>query len=203
MAGFFDPQNSFWSGIGKFADVLGLSLAWLFLSLPVVTLGAATAALYDAAARCVRGGQSGPMRRFWTTFCRELKTGAVVTLLWGGVCALLIGGVLTLRAKVAFEGATAALVLAAWYGVLLLPVGALCWMFPLLSRFSFTPGRLIVTGLRLAVGYFPYTILISVSAVAAVVVSEWLMVPMLVLPCLVALLWTLPMEKVFRKYEEP
>jgi len=196
----FDPQRGIWPWLGRLADVLSLSLLWAFCSLPVFTLGAATAALYDAAARCVRGGQQGPLARFWSTFRRELKTGAVVTVVWGGVCVLLIRGVWTLRANIAFQGTAAALVLAAWYGVLLLPVGALCWMFPLLSRFTFTPGRLIATGLRFAVGYFPYTAAISISAVAAVILSGWLLVPLLVLPCLTALFWTLPMERVFRKY---
>ncbi len=200
MGGLVDPEALLWRGVGKFADVLALSAAWLFSSLPVITLGAATAALYDAAARCLRGGESGPLRRFLTVFRRELKTASAVTLLWGGVCLALGMGVWALRRRVDFTGAAAVLVLAAWYAVLLLPVGGLCWMFPLLSRFSFTPGRLIAAGLRFAVGYFPYTVLISVSAVAAVALSGWLLVPMLVLPALTAWLWTVPMERVFAKY---
>jgi len=118
------------------------------------------------------------------------------------VCVLLGLGVWAIRARMNFQGVAAVLVLAAWYVVLLLPVGALCWMFPLLSRFSFTPGQLIATGLRFAIGYFPYTVGISISAAAAVAISGWLLVPMLVLPCLTALVWTFPMERVFRPYEE-
>ncbi len=200
--GIFNPQNSFWQAIGKFADVLGLSIAWLFLSLPMVTLGSATAALYDASVKCVRDGQNGTMSRFWNTFRRELKTGGLATLLWGGLCALLIWGVWSLRTQVVFEGTTAVLLLALWYAVLLLPVGALCWMFPLLSRFSFSVRGLISTALRFTLGYFPRTILISASALGAVILSNWLMVPMLVLPCLTALLWSFLMEPVFRRYEE-
>ncbi len=200
--GIFNPQNSFWQGVGKFADVLGLSIAWLFLSLPVITLGGATAALYDATAKCVRETHTGAIVRFWNTFRREFKTGAIATLLWGGLCALLIWAVWTIRAQVVFEGVTAVLLLACWFAVLLLPVGTLCWMFPLLSRFSFSVRGLISTSLRLALGYFPRTILISASALAGVILSNWLMVPMLVLPCLVAWFWTVLMEPVFKKYEE-
>jgi len=198
---FFDPQAPFWRGIGKFADILGLSLLWLFLSLPVLTLGAATAALYDAAARCVVGGQNGPFARFWSTFRRELKTGALATLLWGGICALLIWGVWTLRAHIVFEGAAGIAVLALWYAVLLVPGGALCWMFPLLSRFTFTPAALGPTALRLALGYFPRTFLVVVLTLLGVMISLWLMVPMLAIPCLVAMAWAKLMEGVFRKFE--
>lgn len=196
----FDPLSPFWQGIGKFADVLMLSILWLFLSLPVVTLGAATAALYDATARCVVGGAQGPLGRFWATFKRELRTGTAATLIWGGVCALLIWGVWALRERVAFEGAAAVIVLALWYAVLLLPVGMLCWMFPTLSRFTLPAGRLIPTAARLAMGYFPRTILIVLSALAGVLTSVWLTLPMLAAPCLVAMAWTKLMEGVFRRY---
>ncbi len=201
MGTFFNPESSFWRGIGKFADILGLSLLWLFLSLPVLTLGAATAALYDAAVKCVLGRESGPFRRFWTTFRRELKTGALATLLWGGVCLLLIRGVWVLRAGVVFEGTAAVLVLALWYAVLLIPVGALCWMFPLLSRFTFSVKKLISTALRLTLGYFPRTAGVVLAALAGVILSVWLTLPMLVAPCLVAMAWGKLMEGVFQKYQ--
>ncbi len=200
MAGLFNPQAPFWRLIGKFADVLGLSVAWLFLSLPVVTAGAASAALYDATARCVLGPQSGPFLRFWTTFRRELKTSALATLLWGGVCALLIWAVWAVRGQIVFQGAAAVVLLAVWYAVLLVPVGALCWMFPLLSRFTFDVKGLIVTALRFTLGYFPRTVLAAVAAVAGVALSLWLLVPMLVLPCLVGMVWVGVMEPVFQKY---
>jgi len=200
MAGLFDPQAHLWRLSAKFADVLGLSIAWLFLSLPVITAGAATAALYDATAKCVLGSQNGPMLRFWNTFRRELKTSAPAVLLWGGVCALLIRGVWTVRARIVFQGPAAAALLAVWYAVLLVPVGALCWMFPLLSRFTFDIKGLIVVSLRFTLGYFPRTAVIVLAAVAGIVLSLWLMVPMLVLPCLVAMAWVWMMEPVFQIY---
>ncbi len=203
MSRLFDPQNSFWQLIGKFADVLGLSLAWLFLSLLILPMGAATAALYDATAKCVLGGQNGPFVRFWETFRREFKTGALATLLWGGICAALVALVWAVRARVVFEGATAAAVLAAWFAVLLVPVGALCWMFPLLSRFTFSTAALGPVSLRLALGYLPRTFLIVAAGLAGVMLSVWLLVPMLVLPCLVAMAWAGLMEGVFKRYETP
>ncbi len=203
MSRLFHPQNSFWQPIGKFADVLELSIARLFLSLLVLPLGAATAALYDAAARCVLGGQSGPFVRFWETFKREFKTGALATLLWGGLCAALVALVWAVRARVVFEGATAAAVLAAWFAVLLVPVGALCWMFPLLSRFTFSPAALGPVSLKLALGYLPRTLLIVAAGLAGVMLSVWLLLPMLVLPCLVAMAWVGLMEGVFKRYEPP
>ena len=47
----FDPTALFWRWMSTLADVLLLSLLWFFTSLPLLTLGAATTALYDASTR--------------------------------------------------------------------------------------------------------------------------------------------------------
>ncbi|MDO4314288.1 MAG: DUF624 domain-containing protein [Oscillospiraceae bacterium] len=196
---FFDPQNHFWGAIGKFADVLVLSLLWLFCSLPVFTIGAATTALYDAAARCVRGGENGPYERFFRTFRREFAVSTAVTVVWGVLLAAL-GALLGLLWGAAKGGAVTAAAVACSFLFLLIPVGAACWMFPLLSRFTFRPVGLMLAGLRFAVGYLPYTAAIAAITAAAALACGFLWLPALVLPCLTALLWSLMMERVFRKH---
>ena len=88
-SGIFNPQNRFWQTLDHFADLLILSLLWLVCSLPLVTAGAACAALYDAVARCVRGAEPLPWKRFWQTFRRELPCAAAVTVAWGALLWLL------------------------------------------------------------------------------------------------------------------
>ena len=84
-SGIFNPQNRFWQTLDHFADLLILSLLWLVCSLPLVTAGAACAALYDAVARCVRGAEPLPWKRFWQTIRRELPCAAAVTVAWGAL----------------------------------------------------------------------------------------------------------------------
>ena len=69
----FNPQNSFWQTIDRLSDLLILSLLWLICSLPLVTVGAASTALYDTAAHCFRGQE-----------LRFLLSG-FVTFAWGVV----------------------------------------------------------------------------------------------------------------------
>ena len=47
MHTLFNPENKFWSFIGKIADVCFMGVLWAITSLPVFTLGAATAAFYS------------------------------------------------------------------------------------------------------------------------------------------------------------
>lgn len=200
----FNPENFFWKRMSNFADVLVLSLLWLVCSIPVFTVGAATAALYDAASRCVRGGENGPWSRFFHTFRREFFTSAVVTVAWG-VLLVVLGVPLRLLWAAAAAGAVAGpagvpVAAACTLVYLLVPVGAALWMFPLLSRFTFRPVGLMLAGLQFAVGYLPYT-LAAVFIAAAAALAAGLMFPaVLVLPCLTALLWSLVMERAFRRY---
>ena len=47
----FNPENAFFRTADKLADLVMLSLMWALCSIPLVTLGPATAALYDAAVK--------------------------------------------------------------------------------------------------------------------------------------------------------
>lgn len=129
FASMFNPENGFWQWIGKAADVMVLSLMWLFCSLPVVTLGAATAALYDASVKCVRGGEHGAWSRFLRTFRRELAPASLTTLIW-------VPAILGLRfaVKALWPAMTAtlgsALSIALYFVVMLLPLGAFAGCSP-------------------------------------------------------------------------
>ena len=58
MGDFFNPEKGVWAALSTMVDVCGLSILWLFLCLPVVTIGPATAALYHTAAVCIRKGET-------------------------------------------------------------------------------------------------------------------------------------------------
>lgn len=200
-SGIFNPQNRFWQTLDHFADLLILSLLWLVCSLPLVTAGAASAALYDAVARCVRGGEPMPWKRFWQTFRRELPCAALVTVVWGGLLWLLVWALGWIWAAAAAGNAAAPLVLVFCLVLLVLPVGAACWMFPLLSRFTFRPVGLMLTALRLAVGCLPRTVgLVLIVGVSALLV-RMLLIPVVILPGAAAWLFAALLEPVFRRYQ--
>ena len=68
-AGIFNPENDFWRLIEKLVDLFLLSVFWLVCSLPVFTLGPATAALYRTVVRCIRGSE----RKSWSLFFRTFR----------------------------------------------------------------------------------------------------------------------------------
>ena len=88
-AGIFNPENDFWRLIEKLVDLFLLSVFWLVCSLPVFTLGPATAALYRTVARCIRGSERKSWSLFFRTFRENFKVGALTTLVVVAVGAVL------------------------------------------------------------------------------------------------------------------
>ena len=148
---FFNPETGIWKFFSWLGEIVSLSLLWTLCSIPVVTLGAASTALYDAVAHNMRRKESDMFQRFFGTFRRELKPGCLTTLLWGAVAGLLFSLYRSLAGS-APDGQ----VVTAWSAVFLLLLYlllcVLSWVFPILSRFTFGFAALNRTALRIALG---------------------------------------------------
>lgn len=125
-------------------DIIWLGILWLVCSLPVITIGAASTALYYTMVKCVRHDIPEPTRFFFRAFRKNFRQ---ATLLWLLCLAALGVGFLDI---VAFSqmGVKRGDFLYIFSRLLLLPVPMLFpWIFAFLSRFENT-----VTGtLRFAV----------------------------------------------------
>ena len=195
----FRYQGWLWRALNTLTDILALSVLWLLCSIPVLTLGAATTALYDSVVRCIRYKQSGPYERFFRTFKNELVPGLLLTLLWGAIAALGLWMLALLR-QYSAEAPTAMAAGAAYYVALILPLGAACWVFPILSRCAMSFGALNKTALKFAAGHLPSTVvLVLMTAEIARLSVRW-MFPLAFMPAVLMLLWSLFTEPAFKKH---
>lgn len=195
----FRPYGPVWNFFNAITDVLLLSLLWCACSLPLITLGASTTALYDAAVHGIRYREPGVYRRFFRTFRREWKASVPVTLLWGAV--LLFGFyVLALLDEAAAEE-TAAGLMAGGYRVLMgIPLTAACWSCMLLSRFTYKFRELTVNAVR----FLPVHLLQSLAIGAFTWLVCWYCfhypIALTFAPAVAVIGWSLLAEPVFKKY---
>ena len=71
-------------------DIVILHFLWSLTSLPILTIGASTTALYYTTMKCIRNGQGGVVKLFFKSFRENFKqaTGiGVLALLAGVLCA--------------------------------------------------------------------------------------------------------------------
>ena len=94
---------------------------------------------------------------------------------------------------------SAAIASAAYYIILVLPCGAACWVFPILSRFTYTWKDLNLTALKLSIGYLPRTVILVLLTAETGVLCIRYFFPVFFAPACMVLLWSLFIEPVFGK----
>ena len=200
MNGFFSPNNLFFRSLSWAVDIVGISILWLFLSLPLVTLVPASAALYPTCALCVRRGESGAFSRFLRSFLGNLRQGCLLSLVVVPLGLLLLLGQNVMAAAAGEVGGYATALYGVYTAALFLPFGAACWLPPLLGRFDFPSRELWRTAFLLALGHLPTTLL-AVLLTAGAAFACLLCFPLLfLLPVVLEIALSFPMERVFRKY---
>ena len=79
MIKLFDPENKFWQFLNKVTDAALMSLLWLLTSLPLVTIGASTAAFYSYTLKQVSNQEGSLVKSYFSAFRAHFKR---ATLLW-------------------------------------------------------------------------------------------------------------------------
>ena len=198
----FSQEGFLWKGLNVLTDILFLSVLWFLLCLPVVSIGPATTALYDAVVHGIRRREPDVYPRFFRVLKAEFKTAFFSGLLWG---VLIFASVLTVRYLLAL-GETSRSAFAAgiaYYVVLIVPLGSACWVFPILSRFTFDFRSLNLTALRFTFAFLPRTLILVLLTIEVLQWSLNALFPFAFMPALTMLLWSLFIEPAFAKFEPP
>ena len=199
--GIFNPEHGVYRLTEKMADLLILSVFWVVCSLPLVTIGPATTALYHTVVHCIRGDERNSWALFFRTFKSNFKVGALTSLVVVPLIAVLV--ILhEMLYQMALVDNTGYMLYFAYRVFLLLPVGALCYVFPVLSRFTFQVSGLLVTCGKLAIAHLPSTVLMAVIAFAALLVCSNILIFAFLMPAVVVLLHSFLLERIFRPYME-
>lgn len=203
LGSIFNPENRVWRITGKAVDLMILSVFWLACSLPLVTLGPASAALYHTVVQCIRGDRWDSWSLFFRTFWANLKVGTLATLIVLPVCAALLF-LHALAYQMASQSSAGSLFYICYSFLLLLPLGLACYLFPTLSRFRLGVGGLLTNCFRLAVLHMPSTLALALELSLA----QWLLFrfPLIALVCfpgLTALFQSLFLERIFQIHAQP
>lgn len=173
LGSFFNPDNFLWSTISKIIDLVVLSLVWVLCSLPLVTIGAASAALYYSIVKCIRRGRSHAVREFFHAFKDALGKGIIAELIWAAFAFMMLVSDVPLALTFLDTGKIQDTSLFILFVVkLLLLLSVACWFVPLLSRYNQSIFQLLKASLFLMIRRIFATlgsiVLLLVAVLAAV-----------------------------------
>jgi len=195
----FSPDSGLMITMGQVTDCIFLSLFFLVGCIPVFTIGASMAALYDAVFRAYRQGGKHSWSRFWEVYRRSWKAGIIPTIVFCLVFGLLVRGLILLwNAAVAGSLSWMLFSAAALAGALVL--GGLCVLFPMLSRFENTTGALLKNTVLLSLAQAPRTVLLGIVNFGCVYCCARFVFPLFFLPALTALAGTVLIEPMFKPF---
>ena len=202
MRRLFGMDSPLMSALMKIGDCLCLSVLWLVFSLPVITIGASSAALYTAVHHCLRRNEAGIWKHFWDAFRENFNRS---TLAW--LVELLVLAVLTLDTAVfrSIRISGGAMGKLYWAALFLEAVG-LTWtayVSAYAARVNGTVGEILRYGFLL-LRLHPLRMLgVMLPIIAGIALC--LMVPFTVLFAPAAICWvcSITLEKIFRLHMRP
>ena len=196
---FLNPDNALMITMTQITDCIFLSLFWLIGCIPVVTMGASFAALYDATYRGFRQGEKHCWGRFLQVYQENWKASILPTLVFL-VGSSLLGKTLIALWNSAVAGNLPWMVFsgAAFVGILML--GILSILFPVLSRFENSFLGLLKNTVFLAMANLPRTLALGFLNAMTVMLCAVFVIPLFFLPSLAALMGSLLIEPMFKPY---
>lgn len=195
----FKPDSPLMITMTQITDCIFLSLFWVVCCFPLVTAGAATAAMYDAVYHGFRKGDKHSWQRYLRSFRANLKGSLVSSVLF-----LLIAATMT-RAGIsvwnqAVYGNVSWAVFAGVGFLLFTALGILSILFPMHSRFHNSLGALWGNTLRLGFAKLPLTLGLSAVNSITIFLCIRYIFPLFFLPALACLIDTLFLEPMFKPY---
>lgn len=150
-------DNPFFNFMGRLADIVLLNLLFLVCSLPMITMGASLAALYQACDDMAEGEFVSAFRNFFGAYRKQLKNSIKIWLVFLLTGCLLIFDLI-------FLGGTGGRNV---WSIIGIGVGSLfvlwemifCYIFPVLLKKGGSIGEMVRESMLLAVRNFPYTII--------------------------------------------
>lgn len=188
--------------LGKITDCLCLSLLWIISCIPIVTVGAATTAMYYTIKKVVRYGITGIFREYWHSFRLNFKQ---ATMIW--LVLALIYSLLAISCYGAYVLYLAEFTPKAMLVFLLLLVSAVTmwaiYLFPCLARFNNSTKQIMKNCVWFAIQNLLWTILLLAILLLTIAATALIPIGLFLFPAGGMLISSYIMEHVFRKYMSP
>lgn len=158
LSGLFQYDNPVWKFIGKLFDIFILNLLWMICSIPIVTIGASTTAVYYVTMHLVEDDYGNTIEKFFHAFRQNFIQS---TIIWGIMAAsgIFLAADLLLIFRIQLPSL--------WFQHLIIAVlllltfiwtAAFLFVFPLQSRFYNPVSRTLINAVFLSMKHLPTTI---------------------------------------------
>ena len=163
----FDPESPIMQFLSRLGDLVFLNIVFLVTCLPVFTIGAANAALYDTVSRMDTPKEGKLFPTYFRSFRENFRQGCVVWLI---LALFALASCLNMVRFSQFDGILGKILFLFSLFMLIISVFVFSYAFPLMSRFANSTRNTLKNALLLSVAQLPRTLLL-----AAIHVFPWVL----------------------------
>lgn len=153
-----NPDSRIMSFLAKLGDMFILNVLYLVCCIPVITIGAATTALYYNTLKMAENRESYVWREFLRTFKENFKQATIIWMIILVIGVVLVGDFLVMGGigSQALASVTAIVVIVVGVFLILTAV----YVFPVLARFDNSVLNIMKYALLMAIRHLPSTVVI-------------------------------------------
>lgn len=194
-----DVEGKFFRSLQNLVDAFLLGLLWIICCIPIVTIGAASTALYYTVHKSLRQNRGYTFKCFFASFKNNFKQSTISWLVVLAVSAVLFVD-MGIFEYYLIEGASWGW---AYYLFLISFIGVMVWsvyLFAYIARFENGIVASFKNAAIFAIVNIRFSLLIIVVMVLIGVVFFYATPALIILPSLVCMVFNRILEHVFRKY---
>jgi len=200
MRGFFSLDGAFNKYGSYIADTLILSVIWIIFSIPIITIGASTTAMFYVSTRRIADREGYITSDFWSSFKSNFGKATKLWLIILGLVLLLVFNIQNLQG-LEMTGVSGGIVVYGQYALLLLIALISVFIFPITARFHMSMMQIIKSSFYMSLRHF-LTSLICVLMFLGLLVTIFEILPVILFaaPGLYAMAASYLIMRIIRKY---
>jgi uncharacterized membrane protein YesL len=200
MGNFFNMDNIVFTTLGKLCDILFLSVIWVVLCIPVITIGPATTAMYYTTVKVIRRERGYLMREFFKSFRLNFKRATIVGTVMTLMFLILAFDIYTSWAGSGQENSANSIFMGIYLALTVFLLSFSLYVFPVLSRFDMNVRQLVKASIFMSLKHLPFTILMLIVLIAAIAGIAFVPILIFALPSLATFVNSFLMERILIKY---
>lgn len=197
----FKADNLFFRSVNKVFDVVAVSILWVICCIPIITIGAATTALYRTVYKNIRQNRGYCYKGFFECFRENFKNTVPLSIIFFALTVINLWDIVVsynyLNKVSSFAGFQLV-----FLGFWILIMTWAIWTFALTARFENSWKNTMKNGGLMFFAHLPVTFGIAVVFGVSVFLVYYIPILIMVVPVGAMLLNSLMLEKVFIKYIE-
>lgn len=150
----FQQDNIFNTVMTRIFDFMLLSVLWLICSIPIITIGASTTALFYMTMKMVRDEEEAIIKGFFKAFRQNFRSVFPLTILFLVFVGILVADFHILGSS---KEGMAAVLYGGCIALLLAGTAIFSYAFPMEAKFENTTKNIIVNAAKIAVTHLPQT----------------------------------------------